>query len=50
MSIAGWIIMLVSVFGMTAFFIWCLWRVLSTPEAVEYVHGTTDIDPGDADR
>ena len=47
MSAAGWIIMLASVIGMTALFAWCIWRVLSLPDAGEHIHSQSDLDPHD---
>jgi hypothetical protein len=35
MTIAGWIIMLLSVGGVTVLFAWCLYRVLTAPPADE---------------
>jgi len=46
-TIAGWIIMLISVIGMTSLFFWCIRKVLTTPEASEHVHSPADIDPHD---
>jgi len=39
MTLGGWIIMLLSVGGVTALFIWCIYKVLSTPGETEHVHG-----------
>ena len=47
MTIAGWIIMLLSVGSMTVLFVWCLYRVLAhTPDA-EKLHGIDDIETPD---
>ncbi|MBN2163194.1 MAG: hypothetical protein JXR25_06670 [Pontiellaceae bacterium] len=47
MTPAGWIIMIVSVFGMTGLFAWCIRKVLTIPEAAEHLHSQSDIDPHD---
>lgn len=47
MSTAGWIIMLLSVGGMTSLFCWCIRKVLTVPEASEHIHSQSDIDPHD---
>lgn len=39
MTIGGWIIMLLSVGGVTLLFAWCLYKVLSTPGETKKVHG-----------
>jgi transcription initiation factor TFIID subunit TAF12 len=40
----GWLLMGVSVGGTTGLFVWCLWRVLRTPESREKVHGVLDTE------
>lgn len=47
LTAGGWIMMLASVGGMTAFLIWCVYKVVSTPEATEHVHSQADIEPPD---
>jgi hypothetical protein len=39
MTVGGWIVMLVSVISVTVVFIWCLWKVLTTPDESEKLHG-----------
>jgi hypothetical protein len=39
MTLGGWIILLVSVVGVTLWLGWCLWKVLGTPEESDKVHG-----------
>jgi hypothetical protein len=39
MTLGGWIIMLSSVVGVTLVFLWCLWKVITTPEESEKLHG-----------
>jgi len=49
MSLAGWIVMLVSVCSVVALFSWCVYKVLTIPEETEHVHGfeqdTPDLEP-----
>jgi len=51
MTTSGLIVMLLSVGTVTVLFVWCIYKVLSTPHETEKVHGvefhTPDID---ADR
>lgn len=49
MSPTGWIIMLTSVFGMTALFSWCIFKVLNHKDASDQIHSPADIDPHDQD-
>lgn len=49
MSTFGWIIMIVSVCGMTGLFTWCIRKVLTLPEGTEHIHSQSDIDPHDED-
>lgn len=39
MTPGGWIVMLVSVTTMTVLFAWCLYKVLTTPDETEKMHG-----------
>ena len=39
MNIGGWLIMLLSVGTVSLLFIWCIYRVLSTPGETERIHG-----------
>jgi hypothetical protein len=48
MTTLGWIIMLVSVGGVTALFGWCLYRVLVCAPDVEKLHGIDDIETPDS--
>lgn len=46
MTAAGWIVMLLSVGGATAFFAWTLTLTLTRPrEDVEHMHSTRDEPP-----
>jgi len=48
MTAGGWIIMVLSVGGVTTFFGWCVWKVLSTPGSEEHVHDPIEVDTHDA--
>jgi len=39
MTPGGWFVMLVSVGSVTALFIWCIWKVVTTPDESEKLHG-----------
>jgi hypothetical protein len=39
MNLWGWLIMLASVLGTTAWVVWCFWKVLRTPEETDKLHG-----------
>lgn len=39
MTPGGWIVMILSVGTVAAVFFWCLWKVLSTPDESETLHG-----------
>jgi hypothetical protein len=39
MTLGGWIVMILSVVSVTGIFLWCLWKVLTTPEETEKLHG-----------
>lgn len=47
MTPAGWLIMLLSVGGVTVLFVWCLYRVLARTPKVEKLHGIEDIKTPD---
>jgi len=49
MNLGGWIIMAISVGGMTALLGWCIYKVIATPGSSEHVHSQVDIDPHDQD-
>lgn len=50
MNAAGLIIMLLSVGGATTFFVWCLYRVFTTPNETEHLHSTYDHTPDEDPR
>lgn len=39
MTLGGWIVMLVSVGAVVTLFVWCIYKVLSTPEDPARLHG-----------
>lgn len=39
MTLGGWIVMTLSVGSVTIAFLWCIWKVLTTPEEQEKIHG-----------
>ncbi len=43
----GWVVMIVSVGGVVAFFSWCMYKVLTTPGATEHLHSQADIETPD---
>ena len=49
MTTPGWILMIVSMGFVVGLFLFCFYRVLTTPETEEHMHGPLDIDPGDAE-
>lgn len=48
MNLGGWIIMGLSTGGVTILFLWCIYKILSTPEESEHLHGFEG-DTGDHD-
>jgi len=44
MTLTGWIVMLLSVGGTTAFFFWCICRVLRPPGSTGKIHGVLDTE------
>lgn len=39
MTAAGWFIMILSVGSVSALLVWCIYKVLSTPQETEHIHG-----------
>lgn len=39
MTIAGWIIMIISVGTVSSLCAWCIYKVLTLPDETEHVHG-----------
>lgn len=49
MTIGGWIMLIASIGLVTGLFIWCIYKVLSTPEETEHIHGFEQ-EPPDAEN
>ncbi len=47
MTLAGWAVMALAILGMTGLLVWCIHKVVSTPESYKHLHAQTDIDPHD---
>jgi|DewCreStandDraft_5_1066085.scaffolds.fasta_scaffold20860_2 hypothetical protein len=47
MTLGGWIVMCLSVGGVTLFLGWCIRKVFATPGAVERIHSQADIETPD---
>lgn len=45
MTLSGWIIMALSVGSVSALLVWCVLKVLSTPDETEHVHGFEQTPP-----
>ena len=45
MTLSGWIIMALSVGSVSALLIWCILKVLRTPEEADHVHGFEQTPP-----
>lgn len=39
MTSGGWIIMIIAVGTVVSLFSWCMWKVLTTPQETEHMHG-----------
>ncbi len=39
MTTAGWLIMILSVSSVSALLAWCIFKVVTTPEETEHIHG-----------
>jgi hypothetical protein len=50
MTLGGWFVMIVSVGSVTALFFWCLWKVFTTPEETEKLHGFSFETPDEAEE
>ena len=48
MTFGGWIVMTLSVGGVTGLLVWCVYKVLATPGSTEHLHSQADIEPPDA--
>jgi len=49
MTSGGWMVMVLSVVGMTSLLAWCVYKVLSTPGSTEHLHSQVDIDTHDSE-
>lgn len=47
MTPAGWSIMIVAVVGYAGLLLWCIHKVVATPEAPEHLHAPLDVDTRD---
>jgi hypothetical protein len=47
MTLAGWIIMILACTGFTGLMLWCIHKVVTTPEAPEHLHAPLDVDTRD---
>jgi len=47
MTLAGWILMLIAVGGMSTFLGYCIYLVVETPGSTEHMHSQPDIEPPD---
>jgi hypothetical protein len=45
MTSSGWIIMFVSVLGVSTLLLWCILKVLKSPEEAEHLHGFEQATP-----
>lgn len=50
MTTGGWLVMVLAVGGITSLLGWCIYMVISTPEAPEHLHSQADIEPDDIER
>ncbi|MGD9781570.1 MAG: hypothetical protein AB7V14_05385 [Kiritimatiellia bacterium] len=47
MTIAGWIILISACGGIVGLLLWCIRKVVATPEATAHLHAQGDIDTHD---
>lgn len=50
MSLGGWIVMLLSVGGMTGLLCWCIYKVITIPGSAERLHSQADIETPDVEQ
>jgi hypothetical protein len=50
MTPSGWIVMVAAVGGVTALFLWCIYKVLATPGSTEHLHSQADIETPDVEE
>ncbi len=44
MTASGWVMMVLTVGGMTGLLAWCIYKVLATPGSSEHLHSHVDIE------
>lgn len=49
MTLGGWFVMIVSVGSMLFLFLWCLWKVITTPSETDKLHGAGGLDTPDTE-
>lgn len=49
MTTQGWIVMLLSVGTVSLLFIWCIYKVITTPGETEHIHGFEQETPDERD-
>jgi hypothetical protein len=47
MTAGGWIVMTMSVGGVVALFLWCLWKVITSPRETDHLHGAAGLETPD---
>lgn len=47
MTAGGWFVMILSVGSVLILFLWCVWKVLTTPSEAEKIHGAAGLDTPD---
>ncbi len=50
MTTGGWIVMTLSVGGMTVLLGWCIYKVIATPGSTERLHSQADIETPDVEE
>jgi hypothetical protein len=50
MTVGGWIVMALSVGGVTLLMGWCIYKVLTIPGSTEHLHSPADIETPDTDE
>ncbi len=50
MTTGGWIVMFLSVGGVSSLMLWCVYKVLSTPGSETHLHSQADIEPPDIEE
>lgn len=50
MTLGGWIVMFLSVGGVSSLLGWCIYKVLFTPGSSEHLHSQVDIETPDIEE